>query len=217
MALPPTRLILLLSRIGPDPLRLTHALQQGYLLKQAVSPQELDRVLTETLDQVAEQPPHPGPTWADRLSATLQQGGYLNSTGKRWASSNYPPSRLTRFLILLIGGWWGLAGSLSAVLMIEGDNSSGLIPTWLGYLVLGFGLSAAAATLGVWRRASWAAMSVRILTVAGVLLIMGMGLAVAPAVSTGKALASSLLATPLFVASCLMLARYVQREHISAG
>lgn len=90
MALPPTRLTTLLYQAGSDAGALARLLLSERLIVRGKSAEELQQFIQSILDRTASEPPRPGPTWADRLSAALSHSGFLNKSGQVWATLDPP-------------------------------------------------------------------------------------------------------------------------------
>jgi hypothetical protein len=217
MALAPTRLTTMFSRIGPDPARLTDALVAADLRNGSISPDLLERLIRETIVRAELEPPRPGPTWADQVSAALQHAGALNRTGSRYATTTGPGSRLPRLAIIIVCGWWAFAGTLAGGMLLASSNPGSLVPDWLGWLILLFSTASGVATYGVLRRKAWAPRSLYLVGAFGVVLAIGMGFAVAGAVPLEKILTSGILGGLMLLVLSFSCARYVRREALTAG
>lgn len=212
MALPPTRLTILLSQVGSDPARVARALEGERLLVRGTSPTEVERMVQGVLDELATRPPHPGPTWADLVSGRLQHASLLNRRGVSWATGApvaSPP--FAHWAIVGICCWWALACLGAGLMLVTTPNPGGILPWHLGASLLAFGVSALIAAIGTWRRVTWA--STALYTVGGLGLLLNLSLSVAlwGRVPSNTILVAAVSGALVFVVVTVWAAHYVIR------
>lgn len=147
MALPPTRLTILLSRAGLEPVRLLDALDAAGLLSGRAT--SSTTALSERIHHVitdSERATHPGPTTHDRIARALIENDMLNARGLEWAYA--PPFRRTFLVWILVGflGWMTL--TVFAGISLIGDAEYAF---WSGPLLVVFGVVSGLAARSVWQ------------------------------------------------------------------
>jgi hypothetical protein len=177
MALPPTRLTTLLYQTGSDPDALARVLLSERLVERSRAA-ELPQFIRALLDKLALEPPRPGPTWADRLSAALEHDGFLNKSGMVWVRLDPPDPPLPayfRWMLIATCSGWSVFLFLAAMFLLFDDVPAWHLPRWYGGLLLLGATSSAVAAFAMWRRLRWAPHSMLVLAGVGVKLLLTAG------------------------------------------
>ncbi len=110
---------------------------------------------------------------------------------------------VTAFCILF--GLFTLAGLGDSIVILSGTVE--VVPTWLGYLTLVFGITAGGAATGLWRMNRWGLFALRCWFVACLLLIFAAAFAFYSTIPGGITLV--LIIVAIVIGVCLALDRFI--------
>ena len=110
--------------------------------------------------------------------------------------------------LCIVFGLFTLAGLGDSIVILSGKIE--VVPTWLGYFTLIFGVTAGGAAAGLWHMNRWGFLALRYWFVACLMLIITAAFAFYPAIPGG--ITSIIILAALFAGIFLALDRFVSSK-----